>query len=886
MSVTRPCALRVVSFPVMLLCAAVAPLAGQGNHDARLRAIHDRYVFADIHAHPSAFHRANVERIERAEIDRYKRGLMDLVVANVSSDAAYQGGVTNRDGTRVPRLSDNAVHPTKPGEPFAFTVDRFERILKTIESGDAVLASSPDVVLKAKREGQVAILAALEGADGLEGKVENLRSLHRRGLRLLQIMHFLDNSLGSNQIPPYEDRGLTDLGRELVRESNRLGIIVDLAHANTRTIMDALATSTHPIIFSHTGAKALYQGDRYLTDDEIRAIAVKGGLVGIWPVAAFKDIPGMVKHIDHVKKLVGVDHISIASDLRGTTYLPAFGEEANFRAIAEGLLDAGYSDDEVGKVMGGNFFRLWQQVQRVTPTQEGPYDLVLKNGRIIDGTGSSWYRADVAIRGDVIARIAYSINEPARRVIDVRGQVITPGFIDIHSHARRGIFEVPTANNYLHQGVTTVIEGPDGGSPVPLGPYLASVDTLKKSINFGMFIGQGSIRQEVFGNVNRKATADEMVKMRALVEQGMRDGAFGLSSGLFYVPGNFTPTEEVIDLARVAGTMGGMYISHMRDEASGVVESVKETIRIGEEGGLPTQVTHHKVVGPGYWGKSVETLRLIDEARARGVDATIDQYPYTASATSVTAALLPAWAQEGSREQVLQRLRDPTTRARIKTESARIIQLERGGGDPKNVQLSSCGFDPSLAGKTLADVARTRGLPVTVEGGAEAAIWITEQGGCSGIFHAINEQDLERILKHPATMVASDGEIPVMNRAQPHPRSYGTFARVLGHYVRDRKAITLEDAVRKMSSFPAQRLGITDRGVLRPGMKADIAVFDPARIRDLATFEKPHQYAEGVSLVLVNGQIVLEGTTVTNARPGRVLYGPARAVPRTAPDPN
>src|SRR5688572_17267002 len=443
-----------------LVVALAHPVAAQVNREARLAAIHSRFVFADIHAHPSAFHRANVERIESAEIARYKRGLMDLVVANVSSDAAYQGGVTNRDGTRVPRLSNNEVHPTRPGEPFAFTVDRFERILKTIESGDAVLASSPEAVLAAKRDGKLAILPALEGADGLEGNLENLRTLHRRGLRLLQIMHFLDNNLGSNQIPPYEDRGLTDLGKDMVREANRLGIIVDLAHANTRTIMDALAVSTQPIIFSHTGAKALYQGDRYLTDDEIRAIAAKGGVIGIWPTAAFRDIPGMVRHIDHVKKLAGIDHIAIASDLRGMSYLDAFGEEANFRAIAEGLIDAGYSDDEIGKVMGGNFFRLWQQVSRPAPTQQGTYDLVLKNGRIIDGTGSPWYKADIAIHGDAIVRIAFSITEPARRTIDVQGQVIAPGFIDIHSHARRGIFELPTADNYLRQGVTTVIEGP------------------------------------------------------------------------------------------------------------------------------------------------------------------------------------------------------------------------------------------------------------------------------------------------------------------------------------------------------------------------------------------------------------------------------------------
>jgi dihydroorotase/N-acyl-D-amino-acid deacylase len=303
---------------------------------------------------------------------------------------------------------------------------------------------------------------------------------------------------------------------------------------------------------------------------------------------------------------------------------------------------------------------------------------------------------------------------------------------------------------------------------------------------------------------------------------------------------------------------------------------VRETIRIGEEGGLPTQVTHHKVVGPGYWGASVETLRLVDEARARGVDVTIDQYPYTASSTSVQAALLPAWALEGGLDAARQRLARPEERARIKQETARIIELERGGGDPKNVVIASCSWDASMAGKTLADVTRMRGMEPTFANAAEATMWITEQGGCQGVFHAINEEDLVRILRHPATMVASDGDIIVFGRAQPHPRSYGTFARVLSEYVRERGVLSLEEAVQKMSAFPAQRAGLQDRGLIRPGMKADVAVFDPARVRDAATFEQPHQYAEGFSYVIVNGEVVVDAGRVTNARPGQVLYGPAR----------
>jgi dihydroorotase/N-acyl-D-amino-acid deacylase len=531
-----------------------------------------------------------------------------------------------------------------------------------------------------------------------------------------------------------------------------------------------------------------------------------------------------------------------------------------------------FSNSNVGRLIFGVLVILVLGFDQTSRAQNPPYDLLLRNGRIVDGSGSPWYRGDVAIKGDTIVLIAPSINASAKRTIDLGGQVIAPGFIDIHTHARRGIFDVPTADNYVRQGVTTLIEGPDGSSPVPLAPFFARLEALPKSVNMASFIGQGSVRSAVIGDVNRKPTAEELNKMRALVEQGMKDGAFGLSSGLFYVPGTFTPTDEVVELAKVAGRYGGIYISHMRDEASGVIDSVKETIAIGERGGLPTQVTHHKIIGKGNWGQSVVTLRLIDEARARGVDATIDQYPYTASSTGIASALLPAWALEGGRDDVLKRLKDKATRARIKAETIRLIREERGGGDPKNVVLARCDWDTSLAGKNLAEVTRSRKMAPTIPNAAEAALWLVEQGGCQGIFHAISEADLVRILRHPATMIGSDGEIPIFGRASPHPRSYGTFARVLGVYVREKKTISLEDAVRKMSSFPAQRLGLTDRGLLRPGMKADIAIFDPARVRDLATFDKPHQYAEGFSYVIVNGQIVFEVGVMTAARPGRVLY--------------
>lgn len=505
------------------------------------------------------------------------------------------------------------------------------------------------------------------------------------------------------------------------------------------------------------------------------------------------------------------------------------------------------------------------------------YDLVLRGGWIVDGSGNPMYRSDLAVQGDTIAAIAPSIEPGEATVVDVGGLVVSPGFIDIHTHARRGIFEVPTADNYVRQGVTTVIEGPDGSSPLPIEPFLDKVEAVRPAVNFGTFVGQGSVRHEVIGDVDRKATPAEIERMKALVRQGMQDGAFGLSSGLIYVPGNFTPHEEVVALARVAGENGGMYISHMRNEAAHVVDSVRDTIDVGEQGRMPTQVTHHKIVGTVNWGASVKTLALVDGARTRGVDATIDQYPYTASSSGLTI-LLPAWSLDGGQPAVVKRLADPALRAKIRAAVAENIRNDRGGGDPKNVVIASCAWDPTLAGKDLAAITAARGLQPTIENAAETLLSLVEKGSAQAVYHAMSEQDLERILKHPATMVGSDGEIPIFGKAAPHPRSYGTFARVLGRYVRERKVLTLEEAVRKMSSFPAQRLGLLDRGLLRPGLKADVAVFDPAQVRDTATFERPHQYAEGFSAVIVNGKIVYRDGKMTGERPGRVLkHAPARA---------
>ena len=501
------------------------------------------------------------------------------------------------------------------------------------------------------------------------------------------------------------------------------------------------------------------------------------------------------------------------------------------------------------------------------------YDLIIRGGKVVDGSGNPWYHADIAIKNDRIAEIGQLSNHEAKRVIDAHGLVVAPGFIDPHTHALRGIFEVPNAESALLQGVTTLTEGNDGSSPYPIDRHYADIDNLRISPNWAVFVGQGTIRQRVIGFGLRKATPDEMERMKQMVRDAMEQGALGISTGLFYVPGSFTSTEEVIELSKIAAEYNGIYISHIREEAAQLIDSVQETIRIGEEADIPVQITHHKVIGVENWGASIESLRLVDEARKRGVDVTIDQYPYTASQTSINA-LIPQWAQAGGREEMLSRINSAETYSTIKNEVVAKILYDRGGGDPKNVFISRNSWDPDMAGKNLAELAIDAGLEPTPENAADVVFDIIRGGGATAVYHAIGPEDVDRIMQHPATAIGSDGPVGVFGEGAPHPRQYGTFARVLGLYVRERKILSLEEAIRKMSSQSARRLGIHDRGLITKGYFADIAIFDPDEIIDKATFENPHQYAIGTKFVLVNGTVVVENGQHTGARPGRILHGP------------
>lgn len=503
------------------------------------------------------------------------------------------------------------------------------------------------------------------------------------------------------------------------------------------------------------------------------------------------------------------------------------------------------------------------------------YELVLRGGILYDGGDQPPQIGDIAINGQTITAIGDLGDYQAAQIIDAAGLAVMPGFIDIHSHAlsdnpEQGIFGWPDAENLIRQGVTTVVGGNDGSSPIPLADSFEQIAALPPAVNFASFIGHGSIRGLIVGEDDRPATEEELALMQEQVALGMQQGAFGLSSGLIYTPGRFAETEEVIELARIAGEYGGMYISHMREEGLGLLDSVAETIRIGEEGGLPTQLTHHKVVGAPMWGSSVETLRMVDEAIARGVDVSIDQYPYTASSTNLQI-LFPGWSLDGGREALLTRMADPAQRQRLRNDIVYNIEVDRGGNDPANVVLAGCPHDETLNGLNLSQVLLREGQEITKANAAELLMDLVAAGNCSAVFHAMVEEDIHNIMRHPRTMIASDGGVEGPSNRAVHPRNYGTFARFLGHYSRDLGIVPMHTAIHKVTAMPAQRLNINDRGVLRPGAVADIAVLDLEGVRELTSFSDPHQYAEGAVHVFVGGQAVLLDGSMTGARPGVII---------------
>lgn len=497
------------------------------------------------------------------------------------------------------------------------------------------------------------------------------------------------------------------------------------------------------------------------------------------------------------------------------------------------------------------------------------YDLLIRNARVVDGTGNPWYRADVAVSGGKIAAVGDLSSASATRSLDARGRVIAPGFIDVHTHVEGGIEKVPGAENYVTDGVTTVVTGNCGGSEEKLGEWFVQLEKLGIGLNLASLVGHNTVRNAVMGRANRPATAEEITRMQELVEQNMRNGAVGFSTGLIYIPGAYSNTDEVVALAKAASKHGGVYASHMRDEGAKVLEAIAEAVRVGREAGMRVQLSHFKIDNRRLWGSSDKSIALVEKSRREGVDVVADQYPYDRSSTGL-GITLPSWALADGADKVKERLADKTTRARIATEMERIVK-QLGHKDYSYAVVASASFDRSLEGKSISEINRLKGRRKKLADEIQTILDLVSQGSPQMVYHSMGDKDVERIMRYPNTAVASDGGVREFGVGVPHPRSYGTNARVLAEYVRQRGVLTLEDAIRRMTSLPARTFGFRDRGLVREGYWADLVMFDPERVQDKATFQQPHQYSEGFDLVLVNGAPVVEEGKVTGARPGRIL---------------
>ncbi len=499
-----------------------------------------------------------------------------------------------------------------------------------------------------------------------------------------------------------------------------------------------------------------------------------------------------------------------------------------------------------------------------------PPDFILRGGTVVDGTGAPARRADVAVRGGRISAVAPRIAAGAStRIVDATGQIIAPGFIDPHAHITT-IAEHPDAENFLRQGITTIFNSLHSlDQPYPLGAFL---DTLRVAPNTMWTAGHTWVRSRVMGRENRAPTAEELVRMRTLVAEAMDDGAFGLGTGLEYIPAVYAERAELVALARAAKRPGSLYVTHLRDEGAALEYAIAEAVDVGRSSGQPVHISHIKSTGANNWGKSTAVLRGLDSLNARGQRISFDVYPYPAYST-YSDVLFPAWALADGADSVRARLTDSTTLRRLRAEMRPIFAAQTGG-TASSVRFRTIPSMPALQGRTLADYLATRGVPESVDAIIDALITLQRDGGFTGIVEAMSERDIEAFLRHPASMVSTDGDLVTPGVGFPHPRSYGAFPRVIARYVGERQLLSFESAISKMTSVPARTLGLSDRGIVRRGMVADLVVFDRARFIDRATFTDPHHYAEGVTQLFVNGVAVIRDGALTGARPGRTIRRP------------
>ncbi|MES2330890.1 MAG: D-aminoacylase [Bacteroidota bacterium] len=496
-------------------------------------------------------------------------------------------------------------------------------------------------------------------------------------------------------------------------------------------------------------------------------------------------------------------------------------------------------------------------------------DILIKNGKILDGTGNSWHYGDIAIQNGKIAAMGKLAKWTATKTIDATGLIVAPGFIDVHTHIEGEEKRNPTADNFIYDGVTTVVTGNCGGSNVNVGKYFSMLDSLKTSINVATLIGHNDVRKAVMGSAKRDPTEEEMIKMEALVEQAMKDGAVGLSTGLIYIPGTYSKTEEVVRLAKVASKFNGVYASHMRDEGDSVTQAIEEAMHIGREAKMPVEISHFKLSGQQNWGRSRETIPMIIKARQEGLDITIDQYPYTASSTSLST-LLPDWVLADGQDSIKARLARPEIRKQVSDYMLKKLKKRKLKNFSYPV-VATFRADSTYNGKSIEEVNLMKGRKHNPKEEATTIMDMMEQGGAGMVFHGMGDEDVKAIMRYPFNMFASDAGIRIFGSGNPHPRGYGTNARVLSKYVRDEKVISLEEAIRRMTSLPAQKFQLQNRGILREGFAADIVIFDEEKVQDLSTYDKPHQYTTGFKYVLVNGQLTVDEGKHNGTRSGATL---------------